>query len=89
MELNYLNIARVIVLEHLRAEFNTAHAQRAGTNINIWFPHVVNFQESIINYGCKSFKNLYCFWIKLVGNLMDLILLFAVSALHANLSAHS
>ena len=87
LKLYYLNIARVIEAEHLRAEFNTAQAQRAGTNINIRFPHDVNSQKLIINYGGISFECLFGLRIKLVSNLVYLILLLAFPALHADLSA--
>ena len=45
-------------------------------------------EQLIINYGAILFENVFCFTIKLVRDLVDLILLPAFLALHANFSAN-
>ena len=88
VELDNFNIVGIIVTEYLGTELNTAHAERTGPNINFRFFHFTYFLNLIINYGVKTLENFFCFRVKLVRNLVDLILLPASLALHSNFSAH-
>jgi len=88
IKLNYLNIAGIIITEHLGAELDAAHAPRTCTNINIRFFHYAYFFELIINQGGVAREDFFSFRINLVNYLVDLVLLPALFALHANFSAN-
>lgn len=88
IKLGYFNIARIIVTEYLWTALYAAHTERTRTNINIRFFHFTNFLKLIIYYGGIALENFFCFRVKQVRNLVDLILLPASLALHSNFSAH-